>query len=560
MEESSTKEKEQRRSTSPRKKKSAVKALTWGDLLKEAARGEEKRNSTLIVCGPVSSGRRSLLRALGFLHQTRNDDGKISTRPDNDDSDGSTAAEGFGYTFFRPEESQGGKRESDDKSSSGGDEELLYSHDLDVWWISEPSHMDWINASLKDKFKDVDGESGDLSSSMTDFTKNSALSRAVFVVCVDLARPYLAKECVETWTKAIEKLTQDMQRDLPAGVRDDLHKNVRRRFLAYAGGKGSKAMSEESGDDLSDLPKNALTHNLGISLLVVGTRSDSLIAKKSSGGSSSSSGHYALDSRQKAWLQWWLGSSCLKFGAALVCTSATAGFNCDLLRRYIYHCSVPSSETRPFEAAPYVLDFARLFVPIGAESSERLEALHLSTEASETSAFESVVPLPRNGNVKRDTASARLATTPWDDGAEQVSTLAFLEALKALSDAQEKQLKPKKRVVRVARSAGTSIADTASDGGSDSRSGKSSGSRHSNDSKTARDASADEGRERAKEGKKEPNPEQLNSFFQSLISTNTTKKDGKRKTRAGRKQRKAPTEGVATRTRGRRNGASRSGS
>jgi len=171
-----------------------------------------------------------------------------------------------------------------------------------------------------------------------------------------------------------------------------------------------------------------------------------------------------MDVGTRAWLQWWLRSWCLRYGAALVCTSAKGGTNCQLLRQYLHHCL--TGFKKPFSEPPQLADFDRLFVPSGADSPPLLASLLSSSGVAAGATFAHVIgsnaatpaaskatpgatsPTGKDrvssslvtgktkaagGAGERESASSAVSTTAVTN-AEQSE--AFLRSLRALSDSQ----------------------------------------------------------------------------------------------------------------------------
>eukprot|EP00940_MAST-03C_sp_MAST-3C-sp2_P001663 g1663.t1 len=367
-------------------------SVTWESLLKDATRGNKTAEATLVVFGDVGTGKRSLLGAAGFIS-------------------GDSNAE-FGYAFCAPPDDDTGDAD-------------LPDYGTNVWWISEPSHVDILDIS----------------------------ERSVFVICADMTRPHTVKRCIETWWEAMKKF-------------------------------GSAT---------------------NVPTILVGTKSDHLVK---------------MDSRKRAFLLWWLGNIAMQKGAAHICTSATAELNVKELRQYVHH--VNAKHTRSAAVSPCVSDFSRLFVPIGTDDAGRLKALLASSGISADSTFEDVFP-----DIEEADANKVEST---DVAPDIISSLAFLESLKTLSDVHQKSIKPKARVVKVSRSPSSADAKTTT---TTTRRKKAA-------TTTTTKVATKEG-----EGAK---AQQLQSFFANLVSKDTKKKKKKKTTTTSRK------EGVrsSVRTRGMR--------
>ncbi|CAN0291357.1 unnamed protein product, partial [Laminaria digitata] len=165
------------------------------------------------------------------------------------------------------------------------------------------------------------------------------------------------------WTAVVEKHVAGLLKQLSVGAQDDLRGAVKDRLMAArAGGDGRGANdgSSSSNNSNSNSDNNTSTNNLnnngsnrfrggskdspggglgdgvleknvGVPMVVVGCKADSLQSE-------------TFEQQQRLhFIQQSLRRFCLKYGAALVYTSAKDGVNCGLLHRYLLSCLYPGA-------------------------------------------------------------------------------------------------------------------------------------------------------------------------------------------------------------------------
>ncbi|CAN0230250.1 unnamed protein product, partial [Hapterophycus canaliculatus] len=140
------------------------------------------------------------------------------------------------------------------------------------------------------------------------------------------------------WTAAMEKHVTALLLQLSVGAQDDLRSAVKERLRAKARGSGSGGGGGGggSGGSSNDPPggglgDGVLERNLGVPMVVVGCKADSLQSE-------------TFEQQQRLhFIQQSLRRFCLKYGAALVYTSAKDGVNCSVLHRYLLSCVYPDA-------------------------------------------------------------------------------------------------------------------------------------------------------------------------------------------------------------------------
>eukprot|EP00752_Nemacystus_decipiens_P013855 g12301.t1 len=227
------------------------------------------------------------------------------------------------------------------------------------------------------------------------------LSNMAVVVAVDLSRPWEVMDSVEKWTAAMERHVTALLLQLSVGAQDDLRSAVRERLRGKANDAGGSALGGRSNDPPGGgLGDGVLERNLGVPLVVVGCKADSLQSE-------------TFEQQQRLhFIQQSLRRFCLKYGAALVYTSAKDDVNCNLLHRYLLSCVYPgafssSEEGQTSDAA---------FIPAGWDSKRLIDGL-LSPDKTpwgpRATFAEVVVPPP--GTIRR---AASGGWTDTDSGGE----------------------------------------------------------------------------------------------------------------------------------------------
>ncbi|CAN0368653.1 unnamed protein product [Pylaiella littoralis] len=189
------------------------------------------------------------------------------------------------------------------------------------------------------------------------------LSNMAVVVAVDLSRPWEVMDSVEKWAAAMEKHITALLLQLSIGAQDDLRSAVKERLgtktneIGSGGGGGlGGGSSDPPGGGLGE---GVLERNLGVPMVVVGCKADALQSE-------------TFEQQQRLhFIQQSLRKFCLKYGAALVYTSAKDGVNCSLLHRYLLSCVYPGAFTPSEEGQ--TSDAA--FIPSGWDSKRLIDGL-----------------------------------------------------------------------------------------------------------------------------------------------------------------------------------------
>ncbi|KJE92562.1 dynein light intermediate chain [Capsaspora owczarzaki ATCC 30864] len=197
------------------------------------------------------------------------------------------------------------------------------------------------------------------------------------VLAVDLSQPWSILESLKQYTRALEEHIETL-----VGIEDqlpELKAKLVRAFQTYSEGK---AVADGSEAVLAPLEHDVLSRNLGLPIVVVACKSDLL---------STLERDYNYKDEHYDFIQHHLRKFCLRYGAALVYTSAKESKNVDLLRKYICHRQFGMA----FNQSGSIAEKDAVFVPMGWDSDAKINILLdgvVSINASEI--YESVIKKP----------------------------------------------------------------------------------------------------------------------------------------------------------------------
>lgn len=119
----------------------------------------------------------------------------------------------------------------------------------------------------------------------------------------------------------------------------------------------------ETISSANDLGPNTLSHNLGIPVVVVITKTDHISVLEKD---------HDYTEETFDFIQQAIRKFCLQFGAALFYISAKVNKNCDLLHKYLAHLIYDL----PFKASASVVERDAIFVPIGWDNEKKISILY----------------------------------------------------------------------------------------------------------------------------------------------------------------------------------------
>jgi dynein light intermediate chain 1 len=220
---------------------------------------------------------------------------------------------------------------------------------VDVWTFEgEPAHRDLLQFALNEK----------------------NISNALVVIALDFSQPWSLVESLRKWIGLLKEHTSILRDRLP----QDLEEKVRLYWQTYqeppeGGAPGShnkkkKRQRIHLPHDMASLPsldENTLSHNLGVPLVIVCCKTDSVVMLEKD---------YDYKDALFDYIQTHLRRICLNYGASLVYTSAKKDINCELLMEYIEHRLFAFE----FHHHCQLLEKDSVFVPAGWDTISKISA------------------------------------------------------------------------------------------------------------------------------------------------------------------------------------------
>uniref|UniRef100_S4R620 Dynein light intermediate chain n=1 Tax=Petromyzon marinus TaxID=7757 RepID=S4R620_PETMA len=202
-------------------------------------------------------------------------------------------------------------------------------------------------------------------------TRESARDSLTLLVA-DLARPWLIVDALHKWSGVLRRHLDSLK--IPVDERRDMDNKLVREFQSYVEPEteeSSPLRKSGSGDEEADecvvlpLGENTFTHNLGVPVIVVCTKSDAVSTLEK---------EYDYREEHFDFIQSHVRRFCLRgqYGAALVYTSLKEDKNVDLLHKYLLHRLYGS----PFCTPALVLERDAVFIPAGWDNDKKIGILH----------------------------------------------------------------------------------------------------------------------------------------------------------------------------------------
>jgi len=252
---------------------------SWEALLKRATQRRVYEDSTLIVLGNTNCGKSSILKS--FPGIVRNPDHPYVAD----------------YSYIKV------------KNRFEVDSEETLAH-MAVWQLDNPERKGLIPT----------------------FLKSSGLDKAIFMIVLDMSKPWSLYESLQTWLGVVEDTSKQLMKDMDEEESKALKLRVSKyvqNFVdaSFTEGKGGKDQLSTGGESKIDPSIPSL--NTGIPIVIVGAKGDyfsSYLQKESSAGDK-----FEFATRR-------LRQSALAYGATLTFASIVAeGTNLQLIQDYIFH-------------------------------------------------------------------------------------------------------------------------------------------------------------------------------------------------------------------------------
>ncbi|XP_028905703.1 cytoplasmic dynein 1 light intermediate chain 2 [Ornithorhynchus anatinus] len=187
------------------------------------------------------------------------------------------------------------------------------------------------------------------------------------IFVADMSRPWTIMESLQKWTSVLQEHIDKLK--IPSEDIRVMKLNFAKDFQSYLGsGQRPRGFQlREQGNESVFLPlgDRVLTHSFGIPVLVVCTKCDAMRVLEKVHGYSEE--HFDF-------IQSHIRRFCLKYGAALIYTSAKEGKNLDLLFKYMVH----KIYGFPFTTPALVMEKDAVFIPAGWDNEHKIAVLHES--------------------------------------------------------------------------------------------------------------------------------------------------------------------------------------
>uniref|UniRef100_A0A8V0ZQI8 Dynein light intermediate chain n=1 Tax=Gallus gallus TaxID=9031 RepID=A0A8V0ZQI8_CHICK len=223
-----------------------------------------------------------------------------------------------------------------------------------------------------------------------------SLQHTIVIFVVDMSRPWTAMESLEKWAGVLREHIDKLK--IPPEETRGMQQKIIKEFQeyvepeeAYQGSsqrRGPSSGQENASVSLS-LGENVLTHNLGIPVLVVCTKCDTVSVLEKKRGYREE--HFDF-------IQSHIRRFCLQYGAALIYTSVKGEKNLDLLYKYLVHKMYGFQLTTP----ALVVEKDAVFIPAGWDNEKKIAILHENfTRVKPGYAYEDFIAKPRVRKVRR---------------------------------------------------------------------------------------------------------------------------------------------------------------
>uniref|UniRef100_A0A3B3QN42 Dynein light intermediate chain n=1 Tax=Paramormyrops kingsleyae TaxID=1676925 RepID=A0A3B3QN42_9TELE len=190
---------------------------------------------------------------------------------------------------------------------------------------------------------------------------------AMFVV--DMSRPWNIMESLQKWASVLRDQVDKLR--IPPEELKELEQKLVKDFQEYTGpeeaplGSPQRRIPSSGTDETVVLPlgENVLTHNLGVPVLVVCTKCDTVSVLEK---------EHDYREEHFDFIQSHIRRFCLRYGAALIYTSVKEEKNLDLLYKYIVHRLYGFQ----FSTPALVVEKDAVFIPTGWDNEKKIGILH----------------------------------------------------------------------------------------------------------------------------------------------------------------------------------------
>ena len=226
---------------------------------------------------------------------------------------------------------------------------------INVWYLSDPERMDFLVENMKPE----------------------NLDNTIFAIILDFTKPWTFLDQLSQWADVIFEINKRLLLQLPVSKQNEMKKKMEDRFKFYKNpaktenkeyeeGEGEK--KEDEGDNemreaLNEmtLEEGILSVNYGIQIMVICTKAEVVATGET----------MKYFKTRFEFILKHLREFTLRYGAALIFTSAKRGTNIDVLYNYLQHLFFDAD----FNIPPEVYNKERIFIPTGYDSPRFVEQL-----------------------------------------------------------------------------------------------------------------------------------------------------------------------------------------
>mmetsp|Transcript_7642 Transcript_7642/g.12363 ORF Transcript_7642/g.12363 Transcript_7642/m.12363 type:complete len:483 (-) Transcript_7642:26-1474(-) len=311
----------------------------WETLLSDVGKGSVVEKSTVVVLGDRHVGKRSLVAKLHkaeMVNEFKQDGAKALSQTQEKQvseyiSSRSVSLAGLGYTYLEPSL-------EDDLSVK-----------VDVWVLEDPKRAErFLEFALPDIH---------------------TIRHAVAVIAVDLTTPWRTMDSLKRWSEVLEAHVKGVVEKTNSPGKE-LYANIQTYTDNIKDMKGKELLLAPEDPAAAPMESDKLEHNLGIPVLVVGTKSEFIVE-----ASDDTETELRLE-----FIQRHLRNFCLSHGASLTYTSARSESNLDVFYKYLLHRLYPSMapvRSEPVNSeAPFIQSQREsIHVPVGWDHVELIKTL-----------------------------------------------------------------------------------------------------------------------------------------------------------------------------------------
>ncbi|XP_035680572.1 cytoplasmic dynein 1 light intermediate chain 1-like isoform X2 [Branchiostoma floridae] len=197
------------------------------------------------------------------------------------------------------------------------------------------------------------------------------IEHTLVMLAVDMSRPWTILESLQKWADIIHHHIDRLK--VPPEKMKELEEQLVRQYQEYVepeegaqSPQRPKAMTPGAGEEetvVLPLGEDVLTHNLGVPVVVVVTKTDAISTLEK---------EHDYREEHLDFIQQHIRKFCLRYGAALFYTSVKEDKNIQLLTKYLEHRLYDF----PFHTPPLVVEKDAIFIPSGWDNHNKISILY----------------------------------------------------------------------------------------------------------------------------------------------------------------------------------------